>query len=238
MDSILHWNGAYADEDFRWPEGTEVLARYGTSHLQKPIRRALHGKPVMWAYKANENSGRVIPSGSHPEKMWEGEGLQLMAALMKYALDGNGTPTVKGELTLGKPRAMTASTHDNNPLYTKIGDKQYHHFTVSVPEGLDTLTISLKPIPGYENFDMYIFANPDDFAWKDNAKDMIISQGFEKTLRIRKPKAGKWFISVYCATSVETHLTGNGHQYYGRTDVLNGVPYIIGANLSSPRNNK
>ena len=55
-----------------------------------------------------------------------------------------------------------------------------------------------------------------------NLKDVI-----GKVIEISKPKAGNWYISVFCNTTVNTEETTYGTRYTGRLDVLNGVPYII-----------
>ena len=116
VDSVYHNNGAYAYTKEMWPQGTEILARYDTKGLT--VKRNIQGEPAIWAYKADSQSGRVIPCGSHPENVKTGERLDLMCAMVKYALAGNGSPTLKGELKNGEERVMDRHTHDNNPAYT------------------------------------------------------------------------------------------------------------------------
>ena len=55
--------------------------------------------------------------------------------------------------------------------------------------------------------------------------------GGEKKLVINNPKPGKWYVSVYCDTTVDTRQTDYGTQYSGCLEVLNGVPYSIQADF-------
>ena len=48
-----------------------------------------------------------------------------------------------------------------------------------------------------------------------------------KSLEIKNPKPGKYYVSVFCATTVTSTMGKYGVEYSGRTDVLNGVPYVI-----------
>ena len=90
VDSVYHNNGCYALPDSAWPKQTEVLLRYDTQGRE--LKREIDGQAAVWAYKANEHAGRVIACGSHPEGNSSGEKLDLMCAMVRYALDGNGTP--------------------------------------------------------------------------------------------------------------------------------------------------
>lgn len=235
VDSVRHNAGCYMnnDETYPMPEGTEILARYKVLDSLNGRKVANNGRVACWAYKANEQSGRLVVIGSHPEDMISGDRLQLMCAMELYAMDGNAPAKVKAALVPGQERRMDRSTHDSMPEFTKIGDRQYHHFTVDVPEGTDSLTISVKGVRGNDNYDVFIFANPGDFAFRENAKYQDIALGMNKEYRIVSPKAGKMYISVYCDTTVDTVKSPNGTQYTGRVDVLNGVPYIIKVQCTS-----
>lgn len=232
VDSVYHNGGVFADEEVEWPKGTEVLARYDSKNLNK---ERVDGKPVIWAYKPTPKSGRVVDCGSHPELESNGERLQLMSAMMRYAMDGNGNPTIKASLTSGEACAMTASTHDSIPERTKIGDHQYHHFTVDVPKGTDTLTVLLQGVSGWEKCDLYLLARRGELAWIDNATYQDLSLGNEAALTIVAPKAGKWYVSVYGATTVGSVETEKGTLYTDHLEVLNGVPYIITATLKEKK---
>ncbi len=230
IDSVRHNGGCYANLTYKCPERTEVLARYSTP-ADKP-KRNIVGEPVVWAYKGSPTSGRVVLCGSHPENICEGPRLELTAAMLKYAMDGYSLPQIKGVLEPGIPRIMKCYTHDNTPEFTRIGDKQYHHFAVDIPEKTDTLTIELSPLLGYKDFDLYLFANPQQLAFKDKSMFSNITLGSHKQLVILNPKAGRLYISVFCDTTVDVIQTRYGTQYAGRTDVLNGVPYEINVRLS------
>lgn len=225
VDSVRHNGGCFAWMEDRVPAGTEVTLRYVGDTLK--IERNIHKKVAGWAYKASETTGRVVVIGSHPERMVSGERLELMSSMIKYALDGNGTPKLKGVLKNGQAREMKCRTSDNNPAYSKIGDRQYHHFAVDIPKGTKEVTITLTPMQGWDNFDLYLFANPGSYAYNDNSWYFNVANGVAKELTITKPEVGRLYISVFCATTVDSEPTAYGQQYTGRTDVLNGVPYTI-----------
>ena len=142
-------------------------------------------------------------------------------------MDGVGSPVLKAELRMGEPRTMDRCTHDFMPSFTRIGDRQYHHYTVDVPAGMDTVKISLTSLKGWRDSDLYLAASYDGFAFLDKAAYEDISLGVDKVLAIPAPKAGKLYISVFCGTTVEAVETKYGTRYEGRVEVLNGVPYII-----------
>ena len=75
--------------------------------------------------------------------------------MIRYALDGNGAPKVKGQLYNGEARNMTRRSGANMPEYTAIGDKQYHHFTFEVPKFTKRIRIDLQPAKGYADFDWF-----------------------------------------------------------------------------------
>jgi len=229
IDSVRHNGGCFCYVDSLFPEKGEILARYDLTGLQTKVD--FNDTPVIWSIKEKEEWGRVVSCGSHPEGVTSGDRLHLYSAMALYAMEGNAPARVKGELTIGEERRMAKSTGDADPAFTKIGDKQYHHFTVEVPKDVDTLKVSLKSVKGYTNYDLYLFVSEDDMAFKENAKWQDISLGVDKEIVIKAPKAGKYYISVFCNTTVDTIETAYGTQYTGRVDVLNGVPYIVGVNL-------
>ena len=233
VDSVRHNGGGFAVTDTDWPEGSEILARYDISGRNFKLKRDIQGKPAIWAQKASRQSGRVIMCGSHPEFVASGERLELMCAMVRYALDGNGEPQLKAELTNGKTRNMFCETSDRKPEFTRIGDKQYHHFAVRVPEGTKTLKLNLRPKNGYNNYDLFLLAAPGHFAYLGDAAYKDLSTGAVKELVITDPKPGVFYVSVYCNTTVETEQTLYGTRYTGRLDVLNGVPYSITAEIQN-----
>ena len=230
IDSLRHNNGGYAyyGEGGIIPEGTEPLLRfvYDTVSVDAKTRH-IHDQLCAWAYKKNEESGRVVITGSHPEGVAVGERLELMAAMMQYAMDGNGIEKIKGELIPGELREMNKSTADSDPLYTKIGDLQYHHFKVNVPANAKKLIISLKGYDNKEDFDLSLCAKEGEFAFHHNTDIKNVSLGCNKDLVIDAPKAGDWYISVRCENTVETRNGQYGTEYVTGKEVLNGVPYKI-----------
>lgn len=230
VDSVFHNNGCYAVPLLEPGDAkTEVLLRYDADTMK--LARPVHGRPSAWAYKQNERSGRVIAIGSHPESRGYGEILDLMTALVCYALDGNGEIVEKGELKDGEPRVMDRRTADRDPMNTRIGDLQYHHFYVNIPKGTKRVTVEVSTPEGWKDVDLYLFADPSRKAFKRSAPYKNVVLGSDKKLVIENPKPGKLAVSVQCATTVTTVETKYGDSYTGRTDVLNGVPYVISANL-------
>ena len=230
IDSLRHCNGGYAyyGEGSIMPEGTEPLVRYVYDTVSVDAKtRNLHDQVCTWAYKKNEESGRIVITGSHPEIPGVGERLELMAAMMRYAMDGNGAVTVKGDLIPGEVRQMNRSTEDKDPLFTKIGDRQYHHFTVEIPKGTKEAVVVLQGYKGADNFDLTLAVCKDEPAFHNKTTIKNVSLGCNKTLVLKAPKAGKWYISVFCETTVTADNGEKGVIYSGRTDVLNGVPYKI-----------
>ena len=228
VDSVFHNNGCYAVPLLEPGDAkTEVLLRYDADTMK--LVRPVHGRPSAWAYKQNESSGRVIAIGSHPESRGYGEILDLMAALVRYALDGNGAIVEKGELKNGQPRVMDRRTADRDPLHTRIGDLQYHHFYITVPKGTRKVTLEVTTPEGWKDVDLYLFADSGQKAFKSSAPYKNLVLGCDKKLVIEKPNPGRLYISVQCATTVDTVETKYGDSYTGRTDVLNGVPYTIKA---------
>lgn len=234
VDSLRHSNGGYAyyGEGGIIPEGTEPLFRfvYDTVSVDAKTRH-IHDQVCAWAYKKNDESGRVVITGSHPEGVTEGERLELMAAMMQYAMDGNGIEKIKGELVPGELREMKKSTADSDPLYTKIGDLQYHHFKVNVPANAKRLVISLKGYDKKDGFDLSLCAKAGEFAYHHNTDIKDVSQGCVKDLIIDVPQAGEWYISVRCENTVETRNGRYGTEYVKGREVLNGVPYSIKVEL-------
>lgn len=220
IDSIYHNGGCYVDKS-KLIAGAEILFEYDYPP------KSMHGNGAAWAYKANAATGRVICCGPHPESVVTGERLEMMEAMVQYVLEGTPAPAIKGELKPGEPRTMACRTSDNNPALTRIGDKQYHHFTVNVPQGTDTLKIMLEPHNGLSNYDMFLFASYDGPAMMGASKYRNMSRGVKKELEIVNPKPGTLFLSVFLDTTVDTEETQYGTTYKGHLDVLNGVPYVI-----------
>ena len=221
VDGVRHNGGCYACEIV---EGTEPLARYKFNNTEKV---KIDGELAIWAYKPSKSGGRTVLCGSHPEGVESGERLKLTAAMLLYAMDGNPEPQIKALLENGKTREMNKRTEDNSPAFTRIGDLQYHHFAVDVPRGCKRLNIALD---GYENakkFDLSLLAKRGQMAFHDNTTDKVVSRGCKKSMTINNPKAGRWYVSVRCETTVTTGTNKYGTFYRAYKSVLNGVPYKI-----------
>ena len=226
IEDVYHNGGcsAYEGKEAGFPKGTEPLAQYIFDNTEKV---QIDGKISVWGYKANEQSGRVVMCGSHPESIGEGERAKFMSAMMLYAMDGNPAPQVKGILREGEVREMNKRTEDNDPAYTRIGDRQYHHFEIDVPRKCKKVTIKLDGYKGEKRYDLTLCAKRGELAFHNNTLLKSVARGFKKSLTIEKPKAGKWYVSVLCETTVTASTAKYGTYYRGRIGVLNGVPYKI-----------
>lgn len=226
VENVRHNNGCFAHNGkFKdMPSKTEILARY---EFDNTDTIKINEEAAIWAYKDSNQSGRVILCGSHPEGVTEGERLELMSAMILYAMDGNATPQPKGLLEEGKVREMNKRTEDNAPAYTRIGDKQYHHFELNIPHKCKRATITLDGYEGEDKFDLTLCAKQGGLAYHDNTTLKEVAKSCKKSLTIEKPKAGKWFVSVFCETTVSALKGKYGTYYTGEVEVLNGVPYKI-----------
>lgn len=225
--NVRHNGGclAYEGELSKHPKGTEVLARYIFEDTDKVH---INGKTSVWSYKDNEQSGRVVLCGSHPEGVTEGERMEFMSAMMLHAMEGNPSPKVKGVLKAGEVREMNKRTEDNDPAFTRIGDRQYHHFELNIPRKCKRAIISLEGYEGEDRFDLSLLAKRGELAFHDNTTLKSVARRCKKSLTIENPKAGKWFVSVFCETTVTSLLHNKYGTYYrGKVAVLNGVPYKI-----------
>jgi len=166
----------------------------------------------------------VMPS--HPENESGGELRDYTAAVFQYAFDGAAPPSSKGFLANGEKRIMNKSTADNDPLYTKIGDRQYHHFMVDLTAGATNFVITLD---GNDSFNLNLYVARDTFAFASLAGYADTSAGSDKTISIDSAAPGVWYIGVECATTVETEIVTWGYEYTGQLEVLNGVEYTIQA---------
>ena len=202
IDSVRHNGGCFAwMEDA--PAGTEILAKYSTKGRE--LERDIDGLPVIWAHKASPENGRVVLCGSHPEGAYDAENLGLMTAMVRYALAGNAGPVVKAALQPGEPREMA--------------DRK------------EVMTIDLKGFLDKDDFDLHLRASRTGFAFAGDAAWAHVGAKVDKSLEIKDPKPGKYYISVFCATTVTSTMGKYGVEYSGRTDVLNGVPYTIQVNF-------
>jgi glutamine amidotransferase-like uncharacterized protein len=223
VDSVRHNGGGFAYDAKALPKGTEILMRYDYEPLTAKDL-SIHKKISSWAWKQNENTGRVVLIGSHPEGFTSGERLDLMSALIQYAVDGCGAPKTKGELFNGILREMVKSTKDNDPDYTMIGDRQYHHFTVTIPKNARNIKVKLN---GPDIYNLNLYLRKEALAYKQYADYMDISLGAQKEISLDHLDSCKWNIAVECASTVDVVHSQWGELYTGNLSVLNGVPYSI-----------
>lgn len=214
--NVRHNKGGYA---FNWPTGTELLARY-----DNPDIPTMHGQPAAWAYKASVETGRVIMEGSHPEEVGSGERRDFTAAMLRYAVDGVGETKIKGLLRNGEVRMMDKTTNDGNPEHTMIGDMQYHHFAVYIPQGAHD--IRLRVASGVD-CNLQLSLKKGNYAYVDGTEYQSVGSGSEQELLFDSLSGGLWYVAVQCLTTVTATNVTLGQEYGGRTDVLNGVPYTI-----------
>ena len=222
VGDIYHNNGNWLSlETGKHLADTEILARYDS-----PDKRPHQGAAI-WAYKTKSASGRIINIGSHPEGITSGERLALTEACFLYALEGTGTPPIKGTLVNGQVRSMNQETTDKKPAFTKIGDLQNHHFRFDVSSGRTPVQID---IAGQEGFDFHVSVHSTPPGQNQAAEFSDTSAGWNKRLKMRLA-AGTWYITVHCASTVEaTKDASEGfYRYEGPLAVLNGLSYQITA---------
>jgi len=220
VPDIYHNNGNWLSlTDGPHLQDITVLATY-----DNPDHKT-HGGAAIWAYRNNEETGRIVNIGCHPEGADEGARLALTEACFLYALDGTGAVKIKGDLSNGTVRVMDKATTDNAPKLTRIGDRQLHHFRFTVAPETPDVTITLQH---QSQASLSIHVNPDSPAFRSNAQHSVRvkdgTDGLTTTL-----KAGKWYASVECETAVKSVMDANSgfYRYYGNTWILNGIPYSI-----------
>lgn len=214
--NIRHNKGLYVD---RWPANAEILA-WNDSTSDSVLRN----KPAIWSYKHDNNSGRLVVTGSHPEGYTSGERRELMAAMIRYAIDGCGPSKIKGLLKNGEKWEMNKSTKDNDPNHTKIGDLQYHHFAVYIPQDANNVSFN---VTSELDCDLGLYLSKKTIAYDSEAEFESTSEGANPSLEFDRMEPGIWYVSVRCNTTVTVVDEEWGQTYTGRTNVLNGIPYSI-----------
>ncbi|MCP4712226.1 MAG: hypothetical protein GY869_26690 [Planctomycetes bacterium] len=219
-------------DDFYWSPGTEKLATYALPiEGEDPDYQPLIGNVSVWAHKHDLESGHMVVIGGHPESVTYGDRRELMAGIYQYALAKTGLPDIKANLQNTVARNMNDNQY---PGHEKIGDKQYHHFTVNIPPGMTQLTINLD---GDDVHDLDLFARSGDFAFRGrpDLHEATNNTSSDETITINNPAQGLWYIGVKGYTTVTTAMESWGQDYTGNLEVLNGMPYSITASWDAPR---
>lgn len=215
---VFHNAGCYANERTGLPEGTEVLMRY--DYPEHKIDKMAS----CWSYKPTNLTGRLVVIGSHPEINKDGDQLELMKAMIGYALDGNGEQIIKDTLKCSLPIKMNKETWENDPKHTKIGDKQYHHFIINLSQDVFDFKII---IDGKNSSDMHIYLSKDKLAFNSSATYSNKTIEPNKTLTIECLEKGTYYISVFCNKTITATDDEWGFKYSGDLEVLNGYYYQI-----------
>ena len=221
IEAVYHNNGNWLSTSTgEHLKETEILATY--HHPDHKI----DGGAAIWAYRKGTSQGRVVNIGSHPEGVRAGEQLALTQACFLYALEGTGTPPVKGTLVSGSPRRMDRYTADGEPEMTRIGDRQYHHFRFEVAADTPRVTIDIQ---GDADVDLHLYLQRDSVALAGQAVHQDVTPGAAKRLEVTL-SPGTWYVGVHCATTVDSinDPQSGFYRYYARRDLLNGVAYTIG----------
>ncbi len=216
VKDVYHNGGCYAPIS-SVPAKTEGLMLYDNPG------KAMHNNYSVWAYKENNVKGRVICCGSHPEREPGGERRDLFAAMCKYAVAGNGLPSVKGTLGNGSTKKMIKAS--GTPGNAPIGDRQYHHFKVTIPQGgVKNFKVEITNDTGKN---LHLTLRKGNFAWRTDAQYLLVNDGGNKTLTIDSLEEGTWYIGVYCPDAPKVTCAVDKFAYTGDKSLLNGVPYTI-----------
>ena len=152
---------------------------------------------------------------------------------MLLIADGLGRPDIKHQLASNEPITMDQETADNDPAFTKIGDKQYHHFIIVLENPGKNVIIELD---GEDGYDFHLFAAQDTFAFNHSADYADSSDGADKTLTIDEVvPACTLFVGVKLNTTVISNQDEVCFdrdlfiEYSGKLEVLNGIEYTVNA---------
>lgn len=231
VSTVRYNKGPYFSAN-SWPAGTEILTRYFSKDeglLEKMKKGNRLDKVETLAYKRDESTGRAILCGAHPEGSTDpqAENYRYFNALVHYAHEGRGAPRVKAELKTGETRLMT---YNKLAGHEKIGDLQYHHFTITVPEDTKKLSISLAGLAkenGNTTYNLDLHLKQGGFAFlSGEPTSKSTGEGSEEEIVLTNPTPGTWYAAVVCKDTVEAK-TGSPFVYSGKTGVLNGVAYSI-----------
>lgn len=188
------------------------------------------GKTVLWAYKKNEHSGKMVVCGSHPEDV-PGHA-NLFAGMIAYAMDGNGMPKVE-DVNPGSTVNKTASDR-------AIGDRQYHHYRLKLTAGKTNVDIRLVSKNGVKECGGLVLSlkrvdggirKKEDLAWISDSEYVAFADGAKQSLSVSGLPAGEYAVSVFCPYSVKGEaVRDGGTNYYEYKDNLitqTGIQYIL-----------
>ncbi len=195
VENLYHSGGCRLDTTYYpLPKGTELI---GKNHA--PKLPALHGYYNILAYKKDQKTGRLVLVCSHPEGYKAGERRDLMAAVLSYALDGVGAPMpAKGALKNGKAVKM------QGPIQ-KVGDGQYHHWTVTLGRPVVNVTFKLDGLTAPADLYLKRGSRP---TRKDHLRRSEASGTGPRQITLPSLAAGTWHLGVRGA-----HKVKNGAAY-------------------------
>ncbi len=224
ISGVYHNNGASIDATDMYP-GTQICAMHTSNSLK--------GYGAIWTWKDNDTTGRVLGHTGHPEGSSSESKIKYITASMLLLADGLGRPDIKHQLVNNEPITMDKETADNDPLYTKIGDKQYHHFIIVLENPAKNVSIELD---GEDGYDFHLFAAQDTLAFNYSGDYADSSSGADKILSIEDVVPA---CTLYVGVKLNTTVISNQDEvcfdrdlfteYSGRPEVLNGIAYTITA---------
>jgi len=228
VDWARHHLGPYFREDLPLPAGTAILGRYDNKYS------ADSGRAALITYKRDSLTGRAVLNGCHPESdsnsldpYATGERYELFSAKIKYAATGTGLPRIKGTLKNNVARIMSLNAVAG---HEKIGDYQYHHYKITLPEGAPYLKLTLDGQSGYP-FNVYARQGGMAFNSLVPVLQKDLTNTNQKILTIDLPAAGEWYVGVELDTAVLCTQGSSSTRpvYTGALPTINGISYTLTA---------
>jgi len=187
------------------PSGTEKIADFSTDASQcfnadtgqvnpsgcSQLYTPYYDTPKMAiiSYQKRTDTGRIVISGSHPE------GKSFFDSMVKYAL-ANKPPDIINQLKDGI--AVTADLNAGETLqsnhYYKIGDKQYHYYSITIP-GSQNIKLAVALTNNSADNDLYVrkgnLPSDKNYDYKSTNSEMS-----DENVTVASASAGVWFIAV------------------------------------------
>jgi hypothetical protein len=194
---VRHYSGPRVTEKHAQPPGTKL---YGA--ITKGVSR---GAFFALRHEPEGGEGMVDIVVGHPEfsrPLKNGQpstGMLFAAGWLDHGIRrGQRTPDLKGSIDVGETIAMVGATE-------KVGDGQYHRWSVTVPQGTLSLTITLTGLS--DNADLFVqregYAHEHSYAWSS-----VLPGTTPDTITILNPLPGEYEVSVR-----GTHDVANGAAY-------------------------